>query len=106
MLKIMALCETHAVGIVPHFTGPVSTAALVNCLSTFHGPVMFEYNYGDRPIDYLPECLDFKNGKVYPNERPALGVTPEMKLLKMVAEVTQPVRRQIYNRPDGSLTHW
>src|SRR5712692_291257 len=72
MLKVMALCETHAVGIVPHFTGPVSTAALVNCLSTFPGPVMFEYNYGDRPIDYLPECLDFKNGKVYPNERPGL----------------------------------
>ncbi len=31
MVKILALCETHAVGIVPHFTGPLSTAALVNC---------------------------------------------------------------------------
>jgi hypothetical protein len=30
MVKIMALCETSAVGIVPHFTGPVSTAALVH----------------------------------------------------------------------------
>jgi hypothetical protein len=29
-----------------------------------------------------------------------------MKLLKQVGEVTTPVRRQIYNRPDGSLTHW
>jgi L-alanine-DL-glutamate epimerase-like enolase superfamily enzyme len=106
MLKIMALCGTHAVGIVPHFTGPVATAGLVNCLSTFPGPVMLEYNYGDRPIDYLPECLDFKNGKVYANERPGLGVTPEMKLLKMIGEVTQPVSRQVYYRPDGSLTHW
>jgi galactonate dehydratase len=106
MLKVMAMCETHAVGIVPHFTGPISTAALVNCLSTFPAPVLFEYNYGDRPIDYLPEFVDFKNGKVYPNERPGLGVTLEMKPLKMIGEVTQAVRRQIYNRPDGSLTHW
>jgi L-alanine-DL-glutamate epimerase-like enolase superfamily enzyme len=94
------------VGIVPHFTGPISTAALVNCLSTFPGPVLLEYNYGDRPIDYLSECLDFKQGKVYPNERPGLGATLEMKLLKPIGEVTQPIRRQIYQRPDGSLTHW
>jgi len=106
MLKVAAVCETHAVGIVPHFTGPVSTAALANCLAPYPGPVLFEYNYGERPIDYLPECLDFKQGKLYTNDRPGLGVTVEMKLLKQVGEVTTPVRRQIYNRPDGSLTHW
>ena len=70
MMKVAAICETHAVGIVPHFTGPIATAALVNCLSTFPGPVLMEYNYGGRPIDYLPECLDFKNGKAYTNQRP------------------------------------
>jgi len=106
MMKIEAICETHAVGIVPHFTGPVSTAALANCLAPFPGPVLFEYNYGDRPIDYLPECLDFKQGKLYTNERPGLGVTVDMNLVKMIGEVTTPIRRQIYNRPDGSLTHW
>ena len=106
MMKIAALCETHAVGIVPHFTGPVATAALVNCLSTFPGPVMLEYNYGGRPIDYLPEALEFKNGKAYTNDRPGLGVTLEPKLLKMVGEVTTPGRRNVYQRPDGSLTHW
>jgi L-alanine-DL-glutamate epimerase-like enolase superfamily enzyme len=105
-LKIMAMCETHAVGIVPHFTGPISTAALVNCLSTFPGSVLFEFNYGDRAIDYLPECLDFKQGRVYPNERPGLGATLEMKLLKPIGEVTQPIRGRLYQRPDGSLTHW
>jgi L-alanine-DL-glutamate epimerase-like enolase superfamily enzyme len=35
MVKIMALCETSAVGIVPHFTGPVATAALVHTMATF-----------------------------------------------------------------------
>jgi galactonate dehydratase len=106
MMKVAAICETHAVGIVPHFTGPIATAALVNCLSTFSGPVLMEYNFGGRPIDYLPECLDFKNGKAYTNQRPGLGVTAEMKLLTQIGEVTEPGRRNVYKRPDGSLTHW
>ena len=106
MMKAAAICETHAVGIVPHFTGPIATAGLVNCLSTFSGPVMLEYNFGGRPIDYLPECLEFKNGKAYTNQRPGLGVTAEMKLLTLIGEVTEPGRRNVYRRPDGSLTHW
>jgi L-alanine-DL-glutamate epimerase-like enolase superfamily enzyme len=106
MMKIAAMCETHAVGIVPHFTGPVATAALVNCLSTFPGPVIMEYNYGGRPIEHLPQCLDFKEGKALMNDRPGLGVTPEMKLLTQIGEVTQPGRANVFYRPDGSLTHW
>jgi len=106
MMKIAAICETHAVGIVPHFTGPIATAALVNCLSTFSGPVMMEYNYGGRPIDYLPECLDFKDGKALYNQRPGLGVTMDMSKMKQIGEVTQPGRQNFYRRPDGSLTHW
>ncbi len=106
MMKIAGICETHAVGIIPHFTGPIATAALVNCLSTFAGPVLMEYNYGGRPIDYLPECLDFKNGKAYTNQRPGLGVTLDISRLTMIGEVTEPGRKNIYRRPDGSLTHW
>jgi galactonate dehydratase len=106
MLKIMAICETHAVGMIPHFTGPVATAALVNCLVTYPLTVMFEYNYGDRKIPYLPEYTDFKAGKLYANQRPGLGVTLDTGPLTLIGEVTQPVHRQIYNRPDGSLTHW
>jgi L-alanine-DL-glutamate epimerase-like enolase superfamily enzyme len=106
MMKVAALCETHAIGIVPHFTGPVSTAALANCLATYPGPVLFEYNYGERPIGYLPECLDFKQGKLYTNQRAGLGVTLDLKLVSQVGEVTTPISRQVYKRPDGSLTHW
>ncbi len=106
MLKVMAMCQTHAVGIVPHFTGPVATAALVNTMSTYPNQVLMEFNYGSRPIDYLPECLDFKDGKVYPNERPGLGVRIEPKLLTQIGEVTEPGRSNVYVRPDGSLTHW
>jgi galactonate dehydratase len=108
MMKIAAICETHFVGIVPHFTGPIATAALVNCLGTFSGPLLMEYNYQGRTLPYLPQCLDFKNGKLYPNERPGLGVEVDFKLLKMISEITEPVtaRAQTYFRPDGSITNW
>jgi L-alanine-DL-glutamate epimerase-like enolase superfamily enzyme len=108
MLKIAAICETHFVGIVPHFTGPIATAALVNTLSTFSGPVLMEYNFQGRVLPHLPVCLDFKNGKLYPNDRPGLGVELDMKQLTQIAEITQPVtaRAQTYFRPDGSITNW
>jgi galactonate dehydratase len=108
MMKIAAICETHFVGIVPHFTGPIATASLVNCLSTFSGPVLMEYNFQGRTLPHLPVCLDFKEGKLYPNERPGLGVELDMSVLKQITEVTQPVtaRAQTYFRPDGSITNW
>lgn len=108
MMKIAALCETHFIGIVPHFTGPIATAALVNCLGTYSGPVLMEYNFQGRTFPHLPICLDFKNGKLYPNERPGLGVELDFKQLKQVAEITEPVtaRAQTYFRPDGSITNW
>ena len=106
MMKVAALCETHAVGIIPHFTGPIATAALVHCLSTFSGRVMLEHYPGGPAVDYLPEWLDFKNGKAYTNQRPGLGVTADMKRLTQIGEVTEPGRRNVLRRPDGSLTHW
>src|SRR5579862_23037 len=108
MMKIAALCETHFIGIVPHFTGPIATAALVNCLGTFSGPVLMEYNYQGRTLPHLPKCLDFKEGKLYPNDRPGLGVELDMTQLSQIVEWTEPdfQRGQIYYRPDGSITNW
>lgn len=108
MMKIAAICETHFVGMIPHFTGPISTAALVHALGTFSGPLLMEYTYQGRTLAHLPVCLDFRNGKLYPNDRPGLGVELDMKALKLIAEITQPVtaRAQVYFRPDGSITNW
>jgi L-alanine-DL-glutamate epimerase-like enolase superfamily enzyme len=108
MMKIAAICETHFTGIAPHFTGPIATAALVNSLGTFSGPVLMEYNYQGKSFPYLSECLDFRNGKLYPNQRPGLGVQLDLKPLKLITEITQPVtnRAQLYFRPDGSITNW
>ncbi len=108
MMKIAAICETHFVGMVPHFTGPIATAALVNSLGTFSGPLLMEYGFQGKPLPHLPVCLDFKNGKLYPNDRPGLGVELDMTQLKPLTEITQPVtaRAQTYFRPDGSITNW
>ena len=67
-----------------------------------------EYNFQGRTLPHLPVCLDFKNGKLYPNERPGLGVELDMKQLKLIAEITEPVtnRAQTYFRLDGSITNW
>jgi galactonate dehydratase len=108
MMKIAAICETHFVGIIPHFTGPIATAALVHSLGTFSGPVLMEYSFQGKTLPHLPVCLDFKNGKLYANDRPGLGVELDIKPLTQIAEITQPVTRraQTYFRPDGSITNW
>src|SRR4029078_755215 len=47
MLKIMAVCDTHKVGIVPHFTGPIAPAAHMHTMMAFPGQVLMEYNLGE-----------------------------------------------------------
>jgi len=100
--KVMALCETHAVGMVPHFTGPIATAALVNCLATYPARCLRVQLWDAQ--DRLPsEYVDFKQGKVYVNERPGLGVTVDLKPLKPLSEVTQPVQRPSTSAPTARL---
>jgi galactonate dehydratase len=108
MMKIAALCETHTIGLIPHFTGPVSTAALAGCLCTFAGPLLMEYNYGANSPPYVPVVFDFKDGKLWPNDRAGLGVELDLKLLTPMLEVTSynADRAQYYTRPDGSITNW
>jgi L-alanine-DL-glutamate epimerase-like enolase superfamily enzyme len=62
---------------------------------------------GMKEIPHLPECYDFKEGKLWPNQRPGLGVELDTRELKLILEVTEneqgaPVNR----RPDGSITNW
>ena len=106
-MKIQALCETHSVGVIPHNTGPISTAALVHACGPFAGPVLFEQGGPPGDLPHLPQTFEFRNGKVWPNQRPGIGVTFEPKGLDMIAEIGKlnaPI--PIYRRPDGSLTNW
>lgn len=107
-MKIAALCETHYVGIVPHFTGPIALAALVHVLSALPVPVLMEI-LGSAPKTppYLPLGCTFKNGKLWLEDRPGLGVEFDPSQATLVAEITEhhaPI--PTYRRPDGSLTNW
>ena len=107
-MKIAALCETHYVGLAPHFTGPVSEAALVHCCGIFSGPVLMEMTgAGQREIPHLPECYDFRDGKLWPNRRPGLGVTFDSSRAQLMLEVTEKrATTPSLRRPDGSFTNW
>src|SRR4249919_2263387 len=106
MLKIMAVCDTHKVGIVPHFTGPIATAAHMHTMMAFPGQVLMEYNLGERGVPYMPEFLECRNGKVWPNDRPGLGVTIDERQLAFVEAITEGAPGATQRRLDGSLTHW
>ena len=106
MMKVAAICETHSVGIVPHFTGPdfdrgAGGLPFDVLRSRDHG-VQFR-----RTDDSLPARMPgFQSRQGYPNDRPGLGVTADVKQLKLISSVDQPGRANLYRRPDGSLTHW
>ena len=106
MLKIMAVCDTHGVGIVPHFTGPIATVGHMHTMMAFPGQVLMEYNQGERPVPYLADFLECRNGKVWPNDRPGLGVTVDERRLTFVEAITVGAPGASQRRPDGSLTHW
>ena len=48
--------------------------------------MLIEYNRGTQPLAYLPEFLELRNGKVWPNDRPGLGVTVDEKALTFLEE--------------------
>ena len=107
-MKIAALCETHQVGIIPHFTGPISEATLVHCVAATSGPAVMEMTgNGQRTWPYLRRSYDFRDGKLWINDRPGHGAELDTSKLQLIGEY-----REAYtgiprrDRPDGSYTNW
>jgi L-alanine-DL-glutamate epimerase-like enolase superfamily enzyme len=104
-MKIASMCEAHFAGLSPEGTGPISTAAEVHVAAATNVPFLLQVGgAGTRP--YLPQCYDFRQGKVYVNERPGLGVEFDPKEATLITEVTQPGNLGGMARPDGSYTNW
>jgi L-alanine-DL-glutamate epimerase-like enolase superfamily enzyme len=107
-MKIAALCETHYAGMVPHFTGPIALAALVHVLSSLPVPVMMEIAGAEpKTPPHLPLGCNFRDGKLWPADRPGLGVEFDPAGAELVAEIaTHSAPIPTYRRPDGSFTNW
>lgn len=104
--KLAALCEAHSVAMVPHFTGPIATAAVVHALLSVPTAVINEAYKTDLPV-YLKAGIDFRGGRMYPVDRPGLGVVVDEQRLNLVAQFTEARPPQLYqgesvSRPDGS----
>ncbi len=104
--KLAALCEAHSVGLVPHFTAPIAVAAIAQALYAFPGRAMNEIYRPQLPA-WLPEAYVFQAGKLWPGERPGLGMIVDERRLTQIGEITERLPSEFYqggstSRPDGS----
>ncbi|MEP7268136.1 MAG: mandelate racemase/muconate lactonizing enzyme family protein [Saprospiraceae bacterium] len=109
--KIAALCETHYVGMIPHFTGPLSTASLVHVLGS-SSPIrcLIEIAGGvvEQPAYFNQDYILFKEGKLFLNPKPGLGVEFNRSKADLVMEITSKTKypHPILYAPDGSVHGW
>ena len=61
---------------------------------------------GTRNWPYLPKVYDFKDDKLWPNDRPGLGVQVDVSKLTNIGEYNTLSRRLLNQRPYGSLKNW
>ncbi|MCE7070142.1 mandelate racemase/muconate lactonizing enzyme family protein [Dyadobacter sp. CY327] len=109
--KMASMCETHYVGMIPHFTGPLSTATLVHVLgSSSPARMMMELVGGEpeRPAYFNEDFINFKNGKLYLNDNPGLGVKFDPKKATFIMEIKEKTKfpHPILKAPDGSIHNW
>jgi len=104
--KLASLCEAHGVAMVPHFTPPIATAAVIHALLPFPGQALNEVLRPALP-PYLKEAYIHKEGKMFRSDRPGIGVVVDESQLNPVATISEPRPAELYQgdevkRPDGS----
>jgi len=109
--KLASMCETHYVGMIPHFTGPLAVAALVHTLgSSSPTRCLMELAGGEpeRPDYFNEDLVNFKNGKLYLNPEPGLGVKFNPQKATLLMEVTSNTKfpHPYLKSPDGAIHNW
>ncbi len=111
MKKIISMCETHYVGMIPHFTGPLATATLVHVLgATSPSRCLMELAGGrpEKPAYFNEDFVDFRDGKLYLNPKPGLGVEFDPKKADFIMEITENTKfpHPVLHSPDGAIHNW
>ncbi|MEO5593679.1 MAG: mandelate racemase/muconate lactonizing enzyme family protein [Chitinophagaceae bacterium] len=107
--KLAAMCETHYVGMIPHGTGPLSMAALVHVLgSASPARCMYEGGEASTAAYFNEDLVIFKNGKLYLNPAPGLGVKFNPKKADFIMEIKEKTKypHPVLQSPDGAIHNW
>ena len=80
----------------------------MHCLTATSVTALMEMlGNGSRTWNYLPQAFDFADGKMWPNDRPGLGVEVDTDLLTLIGEYDEyRAGMSMNSRPDGSFTNW
>lgn len=105
--KIAGWCETHFINLAPHNpVGPVSTAACLHLdLATpnFGVQELGRQSGGILP-DVFPEQMAWKDGYLFPPDRPGLGIVFDEAAARQ--HRYQPGSGPLLRREDGAFTNW
>jgi len=113
--KIAAMAECYDVAVAPHCPlGPIALAASLQLDWCTPNAVIQEqslgvhYNQGADLLDYLadPTVFEYKDGFVYRNELPGLGIEVNEARVREAAAVGHSWKNPIWRTPDGVVAEW
>jgi L-alanine-DL-glutamate epimerase-like enolase superfamily enzyme len=93
-MKIVALAETHYIGMIPHFTGPFCNSGIGAMPERDIDPCPDGDVRGRISHVAIPDQrLRFQRGKLWPNDRPGLGLVVDRAKLTQNGEIRDLSRR-------------
>lgn len=113
--KIAAMAECYDVAVAPHCPlGPIALAASLQLDWCTPNAVIQEqslgihYNQGADLLDYLadPTVFEYKDGFVYRNELPGLGIEVNEAKVREAAAIGHSWKNPIWRTPDGVVAEW
>lgn len=113
--KIAAMAECYDVAVAPHCPlGPIALAASLQLDWCTPNAVIQEqslgihYNQGADLLDYLadPTVFEYKDGYVYRNELPGLGIEVNETRVREAAAVGHSWKNPIWRTTDGVVAEW
>ena len=109
------MAECYDIAVAPHC--PLGPIALAACLQFDWGTpnaviqeqsLGIHYNQGADLLDYLADksVFDYRNGCVYRNDAPGLGIEVNEEVVRKAAEVGHDWKNPVWRTSDGVVAEW